>query len=383
MRIVAPYRFCTEISVRDYFGISNDYYAIAKVIEFICSDPKNEKRVASGDYRKVISKAAAVKERTLTTAIKELKEKGILEAPSRETIRTTKLWYDAHGEITEYFNSGKNCLSETEEENLTQAKIASHSGKNCTSTYIYTNDTKEYMSKPSLDIPVSNENEENKNSILRENQDSQIPTTSQKGKKFQKSGGAGRLEDKDRGFEEFWRAYPRKEGKTAAVKAWGRLYAKKSQIMGALASYAASLEEKNTAKQYIKLPASFLGCYTDYLPEESVLTQKTLLGASSPEGSAAVSRMSTYEDDKAFEKSLVLLKLVAGAIAAGKVSAQNANANAFAFVDTATGARIFDDRQAVWIEDLGGLAKVSVRYKEFDFDDKALSVWLNISALAS
>lgn len=70
-------------------------------------------------------------------------------------------------------------------------------------------------------------------------------------------------------FITFYDSYPRKEGKTAANKAFTaktRQGASLADILSSLAVYKAQIEKKHTAPEYIKLPATFLNCFEDYKP---------------------------------------------------------------------------------------------------------------------
>lgn len=73
------------------------------------------------------------------------------------------------------------------------------------------------------------------------------------------------------GFEKFWDAYPRKVGKGEAYKkycarvndGWGE-----NELLEAAVSYAVSVEQNKTDKQFIKHPKTFLSDatpFTDYL----------------------------------------------------------------------------------------------------------------------
>ncbi len=385
MSITIPIQTNIVHSIKKELGLSYEEYVIADAINFICSYKKNISKTASGNYREILAAFAGVSMKSVNRAIDSLLQKGLIERATRQSVAITALWQEA---LANRQYLGQNDLSS---KCATQDKMSEELGhfvlssnllyihmkhKTCPKPMFLTNFRLSFLKDFSIlgfsnamETPIKNTKS--------------AAAVSIEPKKLQKGGGAGAMEEKQRGFEEFWRMYPRKEGKTNAVKAWGRLYPKKSQIMGALASYAADLEAKNTDKQYIKLPATFLGCYADYLPQESTTPPKTLLGASSSGGVGVSSRRSVYEDSKEFDKALALLRVVAAAVAAGRVSAQNSKANAFEFVDTASGARIFSERAAIWIEDLGGLAKVVTRYQEFDFEDKALSVWLNSTTTAS
>jgi len=71
-------------------------------------------------------------------------------------------------------------------------------------------------------------------------------------------------------FITFYDSYPRKEGKTAANKAFlakTRQGASLADILSSLVVYKAQIEKKHTAPEYIKLPATFLNCFEDYKPE--------------------------------------------------------------------------------------------------------------------
>lgn len=71
-------------------------------------------------------------------------------------------------------------------------------------------------------------------------------------------------------FITFYDSYPRKEGKTAANKAFlakTKQGASLADILSSLAIYKAQIERNHTETQFIKLPATFLNCYEDYKPE--------------------------------------------------------------------------------------------------------------------
>jgi hypothetical protein len=78
-------------------------------------------------------------------------------------------------------------------------------------------------------------------------------------------------------FESFWTAYPRKEGKGQAKKAYTSQIKKGSThelIMDRLKIYAAQLQAAKTERQFIRHPATFLNNLDDYEqassePEES------------------------------------------------------------------------------------------------------------------
>lgn len=57
------------------------------------------------------------------------------------------------------------------------------------------------------------------------------------------------------GFDEFWTSYPRKEGKKAAIRAWGKLSKKKRD---AAISDVRSGRYDDTPRQYIPLPATYI-----------------------------------------------------------------------------------------------------------------------------
>ncbi len=62
------------------------------------------------------------------------------------------------------------------------------------------------------------------------------------------------------GFEDFWRAYPRKEARKDAQKAWNQLQpsaAVQSAILDAL-DWQRGLKNWQESKRYIPLPASYL-----------------------------------------------------------------------------------------------------------------------------
>ena len=383
--MLVPFQTNINHYVKQSLKLSFEEYVVVDAINFICSYRKNESGTAAGKYREVIASSMDISPRSVDRAILSLAKKGLIRQVTRQSVEITALWQ----EVLSYKpNSRQNGVSE---ENTTHAILAQESRHNGVSAnLLYIHKKHKICPKPMFltNFRLSFLKDF---SILGFSSAMETPIKIAKSaaaasiepKKSQKGGGAGAMEERQRGFEEFWRIYPRREGKKAAVAAWGRLYPKKSQIMGALASYMADLEAKNTGKQYIKFPATFLNCYEDYLPEEGATPIKTLLDAGSSGGVGVSSGGSVYEDSKEFDKALALLRVVAAALAAGRVSAQNSKANAFEFVDTASGARIFSDRAAIWIEDMGGLAKVATRYQEFDFEEKALGVWLNSTAAAS
>lgn len=61
------------------------------------------------------------------------------------------------------------------------------------------------------------------------------------------------------GFDDFWRAYPRKTGKAQAVKAWGKLKpVDREQAVGILPEHVSYWHRAGTATQFIPHPATWL-----------------------------------------------------------------------------------------------------------------------------
>jgi hypothetical protein len=60
-------------------------------------------------------------------------------------------------------------------------------------------------------------------------------------------------------FEEFWALYPKKVAKGAAIKAWAKLNeAEKEEALEALPNHLKYWKLKNTEKEYIPFPATWL-----------------------------------------------------------------------------------------------------------------------------
>lgn len=71
-------------------------------------------------------------------------------------------------------------------------------------------------------------------------------------------------------FITFYDAYPRKEGKKAALKTYNAKLkggAAHDEIMASLAVYKSQVERNRTETKFIKLPATFLNCFEEYKPE--------------------------------------------------------------------------------------------------------------------
>jgi hypothetical protein len=59
-------------------------------------------------------------------------------------------------------------------------------------------------------------------------------------------------------FDEFWRAYPKKVGKDAAIKAWEKLKPRIDDVMNALSWQVQSPQWFKNNGQYIPNPATYL-----------------------------------------------------------------------------------------------------------------------------
>ena len=60
-------------------------------------------------------------------------------------------------------------------------------------------------------------------------------------------------------FDEFWALYPKKVAKGAAIKAWAKLTeAEKEEALEALPNHLKYWKLKNTEKEYIPFPATWL-----------------------------------------------------------------------------------------------------------------------------
>ena len=72
-------------------------------------------------------------------------------------------------------------------------------------------------------------------------------------------------------FSAFWKAYPKKRGKAAALKAWKKLKPPLPKVFETLAAFEASKEWRKDNGQFIPYPASWLnaGGWDDELPTVS------------------------------------------------------------------------------------------------------------------
>jgi hypothetical protein len=60
-------------------------------------------------------------------------------------------------------------------------------------------------------------------------------------------------------FEQFWALYPKRVAKGAAIKAWAKLNeAEKEEVLEALPNHLKYWKLKNTEKEYIPFPATWL-----------------------------------------------------------------------------------------------------------------------------
>ena len=62
------------------------------------------------------------------------------------------------------------------------------------------------------------------------------------------------------GFEEFWQAYPKKEGKKRSLREWltGRLYRNKDEILKALEAHKALWEKEERGRKFMPNPSTWL-----------------------------------------------------------------------------------------------------------------------------
>ena len=370
MKILAPFRFSIEIAVRDYFGLSNDYYAVAKIVEFICNDPKNKERAATGDYRKVVAEAVGISEETVKRAIKELTDKNIIANISRQKIKTTEFWYSKHANPTEY-NSGQNEPSEENTKNLTQVKMTFHSGQNEPSVYIYTNNTIKHMSNLPVLTYFKTSFLDGFFVLMFESSEAlftALPKNSQKGgggapknKKSAKSVAGAAC---DALFAEFWAAYPRKEKKVEAGRRYRKLAGKHRDVMAALVVYTAKVE--NTDAQYIKLPTTFLTDYEDYLPSDGDLFASTKTPTNSQKGGGDDNESKELEKIKTTIKTLA--KAIADKYGSDEASKKERLSGSAFGLTTATGERIFDDTAAATVEEMGGTYNAVLECAGENFD---------------
>lgn len=87
----------------------------------------------------------------------------------------------------------------------------------------------------------------------------------------------------DVGFEEFWKCYPRKVGKTAARKAWSRIHPQNGTreiIFGAVESQKQSAQWQKDNGQFIPNPATWLnqGRWEDEIEKPLSLDERMKLG---------------------------------------------------------------------------------------------------------
>lgn len=83
-------------------------------------------------------------------------------------------------------------------------------------------------------------------------------------------------------FEQFWKVYPRHEGKLAAWRCWKRCRREVDErtLLDAARRYAAKVRREGTEQRYIKLASTFLG--PDRHWEEALHLQEPLTGRERP-----------------------------------------------------------------------------------------------------
>ncbi len=357
-------------SIRRALGISYEEYAIADAINFICNNQDNKAKKAEGKYRELIADFAGVSTRTVDRAILNLVEKKILRQPSRQSVEMAPLW--------EEINSDKDFKSRhfgVSENNTTHDILASHSRHFGVSVYIYIHKKHKICPKPPFLTNFST-SFLNDFSILG----FEAPTISFDSSKISQKGAREAAKDKNSAkkaaalFAEFWAEYPRKEKKAAAQTKYKKLAPKHKDIMAALAIYRQKTE--NTETQYIKLPTTFLTDYEDYLPSESDLFASSTSSKISQKGGGDV----YPDDDEELTAAKSTLRVLAVAIGKAYPDTQDqikrVSGSAFALVDS-DGNRIFDDKAAAWVEEMGGTWAAILELNGPHFDARSAMAWRN------
>lgn len=368
-KIITPFTTTIIHNVRKRLGISLVDYLVADCINFICAYKNNFDSIATGNYRELIADTLGIGKNTVQRSIENLLDKKLIENKTRKSISITNLWQEA---ISNY-SSSQNGANIKEDKNAVHPKMGQSSYQNGANNN-YNNNTRDTRMS---ECPKSDDLD---NSDFDENNQKNEPHLLKANQLLQKedctiskniANGAAQISS-DEKFAQFYAAYPKKEGKTRAKQAYKKLCGKHLQIMQALSTYKAKLEAENTQKQFIKLPATFLNCFEDYLEEEQ---ESANLAQNIANGAAAV---------LCFELKNIATKIKAlyEAQFGGDGDKINALLKGIAHnVQTQENRSLFTQNEASFIEDcfseqhISGLRNIVNLYSAEHFEKELVAKW--------
>lgn len=105
---------------------------------------------------------------------------------------------------------------------------------------------------------LSQKRKEAINSRYKKNDATNEHSSIQKNTNVTKTKNKDKEEDKDNSFNEFWKAYPKKQGKGYAEKAWREMKPPLDQVLEALDKQKRSAEWRKDNGQYIPYPTKWL-----------------------------------------------------------------------------------------------------------------------------